>query len=127
MPFVWLICSGRGTSILRILITITPRMYREALALVVHQRRPDLEVRLAPPENALEEVRNFVPHLLVRNDNDGIDSDVLAGVPCWVGVTYTDSMDVRINLDGSIEEVSDMAIDGLLAVVEKAEQIILRE
>ena len=111
---------------MRILITITPRMYREALALVVHQRRPDLEVRLAPPENALEEVRNFAPHLLVRND-DGTDSEVLAGVPCWVGVIYTDSMDVRINLDGNTEEVSDMAMDGLLAVVEKAEQIILRD
>jgi hypothetical protein len=112
---------------LRILITITPRMYREALALVVHRRRPDLEVRLAPPENVIEEVRNFAPHLLVRNDNDGIDSNVLAGVPCWVGVRYTDSMDVRINLDGSTEEVSDMAMDGLLAVVEKAEQMILRD
>jgi len=102
-------------------------MYREALALVVHRHRPDLEVRLAPPENALQEVGNFAPHLIVRNDNDGIDPEVLAGVPCWVGVTYTDSMDVRINLDGSIEEVSDMDMDGLLAVVGEAEQIILRD
>ena len=112
---------------MRILITITPQMYREALALAVHRHRPDLEVRLASPENALEQVRSFAPHLLVRNDNDGIDSDVLAGVPCWVEVTYTDGMDARINLGGSIEEVSDMTMDGLLAVVENAEQMILRD
>jgi hypothetical protein len=110
---------------LRILITITPRMYREALALAVHRHRPDLEIRLAPPENALEEAQSFAPHLLVRNDNDVIDPEVLAGVPCWVEVTYTDSMDARINLDGSIQEVSDMAMDGLLAVVEQAEQMVI--
>ena len=112
---------------MRILITITPQMYREALALVVHRHRPHIEVRLTPPENALEEVRNFAPHLLVRNDNDGLDPDVLADVPFWVEVIYTDSIDARINLDGSIEEVSDMTMDGLLAVVEKAEQMILRD
>ena len=112
---------------MRILITITPRMYREALALAVYRRRPDLEVRLTPPENALEEVRNFAPHLLVKNDNDGIDPEALAGVSYWVGVTYTDGMDVRINLDGSTEEVSDMAMDDLLVVVEKVEQMILRD
>ena len=111
---------------MRILITVTPRMYREALALAVHRHRPDLEVRIAPPENVSEAVRSFRPHLLVRHDSDGIDPGVLAGVPSYVEVLYTDSMGARISVDGSIEKISDMTIDDLLRVVDGAEQFLLR-
>ena len=62
-----LVYMGRGTQIVRILITVSPRMYREALALSVHNHRPDLEVRIAPPEEAKAETGSFEPHLLVRN------------------------------------------------------------
>jgi hypothetical protein len=34
---------------MRVLITLTPRMYREAVAHSLGQRRPALEVRIAPP------------------------------------------------------------------------------
>jgi hypothetical protein len=57
----------------RILITVSPLMYREALAAAVHQHRPDLEVRIAPPEDVEVELGRFSPHLLVRNDTDGLD------------------------------------------------------
>jgi hypothetical protein len=67
---------------MRVLITLTPSMYREAVAYSVRQRRPGLEVRIAPPEAVEEEVRAFEPHLLVRNDTDGMDPGMLAGVPC---------------------------------------------
>jgi len=65
----------------RVLITVSPLMYREAIAHSLHQRRPDFEVRIAPPEAVEEEVRAFEPRLLVRNDTDGLDPGVLAGVP----------------------------------------------
>jgi hypothetical protein len=104
---------------MRVLITISPRMYREAVAHSLGQRRPDLEVRIAPPEDAEEEIRSFGPHLLVRNDTDGLDREVLEGVPCWVEVLYSDSMDAKICVDGRVEEARDISTEDLLRVVDR--------
>jgi hypothetical protein len=104
----------------RVLITLSPRMYREAIAHSLSQRRPALEVRIAPPEDAEEEVRAFGPDLLVRIDTDGIDPGVLEGVPCWVEVLYSDSMDARICVEGRVEEARDISTDVLLHVADEA-------
>ena len=110
---------------MRILITVFPRMYREALALTLHRHRPDFDVRLAAPENTYEEIGRFNPHVLVRSDNDDLDPMLLERVHCWVEIMYTDSMNAKIGVDGSIEEVRDIAIDDLLRVVDEAEQLVL--
>jgi hypothetical protein len=102
------------------LITVSPLMYREAIAHSLRRRRPGFEVRIAPPEAVEEEVRTFEPHLLVRNDTDGIDPGVLEGVPCWVEVLYSDSMDAKISVDGRLEEARDISTDELLRVADEA-------
>ena len=109
---------------MRALITLTPRMYREAVAHSLGQRRPGMEVRIAPPEAAEEEIRAFVPHLLVRNDTDGLDSRMLEGILCWVEVLYSDSMDARIGVKGSVSQVSDISMDDLSRVLNEAEELI---
>jgi hypothetical protein len=105
---------------MRVLITLTPSMYREAVASSVRQRRPGLEVRIAPPEAVEEEVRTFEPHLLVRNDTDGMDPGMLAGVPCWIAVLYSDSMDAKVSADGRVEEAKDISTEELLRVADEA-------
>jgi hypothetical protein len=105
---------------MRTLITLTPLMYREAVAHSLRQSRPGFEVRIAPPEAAEEEVRSFEPHLLVRNDTDGIDHKVLGSAPCWVEVLYSDSMDAKISVDGRVEEASDLSTEKLLRVADEA-------
>jgi hypothetical protein len=106
---------------MRTLITLTPLMYREAVAHSLRQSRPGFEVRIAPPEAAEEEVRSFEPHLLVRNDTDGIDHKVLGSAPCWVEVLYSDSMDAKISVDGRVKEVvSDISTEKLLRVADEA-------
>ena len=106
---------------MRVLVTVSPLMYREAIARSLHQRRPDFEVRIAPPEAAEEEVRGFLPHLLVRNDTDGLeDAGVLAGIPCRVEVLYSDGMDAKVIVDGRVEVVRDMSTQELLRVADRA-------
>jgi hypothetical protein len=56
----------------------------------------------------------------VRNDTDGLDTGVLAGVPTWVEVLYSDSMDAKICVDGRVEEVQDMSTEELLRVADRA-------
>ncbi len=53
---------------MRVLVTVSPRLYREAIALSIQRGRLDLEVRAAPPEDAQLELAGFRPHLLVHND-----------------------------------------------------------
>ena len=66
-----------------------------------------------------EEIRTFGPDLLVCNDTDGLDPRVLEGIPCWVEVLYSDSMDAKISLDGRVEEASDISTDELLRVADR--------
>ena len=51
---------------MRVLVVLTPLMYREAIAHSLRQHRSALEVRIAAPEAAEEELRSFAPHLLVE-------------------------------------------------------------
>jgi hypothetical protein len=102
------------------LVTVSPLMYREAIALCLHQNRPDFEVRIAPPGAAEEEVKGFGRHLLVHNDTDGLDQGVLEGVPRWVEVCYSDSMDAKISVDGRLEEAKDIPTDDLLWAADEA-------
>jgi hypothetical protein len=111
--------ARKGARTLRVLITVSPRMYREALALSVHRHRPDLEVRIAPPGAIAEETRRFRPHLLVRNDNDGVEPEVLAEIPYWIEVLFNGSMNARISADGHVTEVQDIAMNDLLRLVDE--------
>ena len=113
---------GGGTpgSMIRVLVALSPRMYRETIALSIHRRRPGLDVRSAPPEYAGRELAAFRPHLLVHNDTAPIPEDVLAGVPSRVEVLYSDSMRAKAHVGGRVEEVGDMDFGGLLGVVDAA-------
>ena len=66
-----------------------------------------------------EETRRFRPHLLVRNDNAGVEPELLAEIPYWIEVLYGDSMNARISADGHVTEVQDIAMDDLLRLVDE--------
>jgi hypothetical protein len=104
----------------RILVAITPRMYREAIAGYLHKHRPGYEVRSAAPADAEEEVILFAPHLLVHDDTDGMDPRVLEGIQSLVEMLYSDSMGARISVDGRIEENPDISTEVLLRVADDA-------
>ncbi len=109
----------------RVLVTVKPRMYREAIALALQQNRPEAEVVLAP-EGALDgQVDGFEPHVLVRNDGGGaVPEKLLKGVVCRAEVLYTDHMATRVSMAGGRTfTIEDACIDDLLALVDEAEAI----
>lgn len=123
---IWFPASQERTDV-RILVTVKPQMYRETLALALHQHRPDADVMLAPSESLDGEVDRFGPHLLVRNDNDGAGPESLEAIACRIEILFSDGMGARINLDGRIREMEDMSMDDLLAVLDEVEEFISRE
>jgi hypothetical protein len=109
----------------RILVAVKPRVYREVLALSLHQNRPDAEVLISPPESLDGEVGRFKPHLVVCSE--GAVPDIPPGVLCRVEVMFSDGLDARIGLDGRVTEAKDVGTEDLLALVDQTEKMISRE
>jgi hypothetical protein len=111
---------------MRVLVVLTPLMYREAIAHSLRQHRPALEVRIAAPETAEEDLRSFAPHLLVHNDTDSLDRAAVEGVPSWVEVLYSDSMDAWIYSGEYLAKHEDISTDILLGVVDEVAERLRR-
>jgi hypothetical protein len=107
----------------RVLVTVEPRMYREAIALAVQRNRPKAEVMLLPEEGLDGQVKDFAPHVLVRNDSDrAVAEELLGSVVCRMEVLYTDGMAARISVGERSYRIEDATIEDLLALVDEAEE-----
>jgi hypothetical protein len=117
---------------MRVRVTLSPLMYRQAIALSIHRNRPGLvDVRIAPPEAMEAELSSFQPHLLVHNDSRTglvpVSEVALEAVPHRIEVLYSDGMDARLSADGRITELRDATIDDLFRAVDEATEIADRE
>jgi hypothetical protein len=104
----------------RVLVTVTPQMYRQVIALSIQRQRTGLDVRVASPEATGRELSDFRPHLLVHNDDDGLGPEALTEIPFHIEVQYSDGMDAHISADGELSTVRDMSTEDLLGVVDRA-------
>ena len=106
----------------RVLVTVEPRMYREAIALAVQRDRPDAEVILVSAVGLDGQVDGFEPHMLVRNDSDeAIPEELLGSMVCRMEVLFTDGMAARVSVGESSYTIEDAGIEDLLALVDEAE------
>ena len=106
----------------RVLVTVEPRMYREAIAIAVHRNRPEAEVMLVSEEGMDGQAEDFAPHVLVRNDSDRVVPEGLLGsVVCRMEVLYTDSMAARVSVGGRSYRIEDATMEDLLSLVDEAE------
>jgi hypothetical protein len=124
-PFMRSLSAERYACFLRILIAISPRMYREVLALSIHRRRTDLEVLLAPPGSLDGRAERFGPHVLLQDaEETGLPVGASERVVCRVRILKkTERIDATIDLDGAISELHDVCLDELFAALEEAEML----
>ena len=119
--------AGRNAFFVRILVTVSPRMYREALALSIHRRRPDFEVLLAPPWPLDGKAELFRPHVLVQDADEAGLPPALAqdeqGVVCRIRILTADRIEATIELDGTTSEIHDVCLEDLFEVLEAAERL----
>jgi hypothetical protein len=111
---------------MRVLVVLTPLMYREAIAHSLSQHRPHSEVRIASPEATAEELRSFAPHLPVHTDNAGLDRAALEGVPSWVEVGYSDSMNAWVYSGEYLANHEDISTDILLGLADEVAERLRR-
>ena len=119
----------------RVLVALSPQMYRQAVAFSIQRNRPGLvDMRIASP-GAMEEIASFRPHLLVHNDLRGdprggtvpVPEEALEAVPHRIEVLYSDGMDARLSASGRVIELSDTSTDELLRAVDSAALFAGRE
>jgi hypothetical protein len=110
-----------GKRVVRVLVSVAPRSYREAVALTLQKHRPHLEVRLAAPEDLNLEAERFEPDLVVCNE---VTALVQANVPSWVRILFEDGLDAIVCVEGQTSEVHDISTDNLLETVDETEKIV---
>ena len=109
----------------RVLVTVEPRMYREALAIAVHRNRPEAEVMLVSEEVMNGQAEDFAPHVLVRNDSDeAFPEGLLGSVVCRMEVLYTNGMAARVSVGGNSYTIEDATMVDLLSLVDEAEELV---
>jgi hypothetical protein len=110
----------------RVLITLEPRMYREAIAIALRRSRPHSEVMLAPEVSLDGQVHDFAPHVIVRSDSGPEVPEGRPGsVVLRVEVLYTDHMGVRVSVVGGRSyTIEDASMDDLISLVDEAEGLI---
>ena len=107
---------------MRILVSIAPRSYREAIGRTLSNDRPHHEVRIAAPEDLEREVAHFEPHLIVVNKVTPRAQETVTSV---IRVMYEDSLNARVYVDGQeSSEVQDISMKDLLAAVDETERIV---
>ena len=117
--------AGRNARPVRILVTVSPLMYREAIALSIHDRRPDSEVLIAPPWPMDVRTDRFGPHVLVHDAEEaGLPPALAGGVACRVRVRVADRVDATVEAGGTVTEVRDADLEDLLGALEEAEELL---
>ena len=109
---------------MRVLVSISPRMYREIIALHISRNRPDLHVRLAPPDYAAEELASFRPHLLVHADTASITEEALVGFPLMLAVPRFGPVGSEIDTGDRDVRSKNVGLDALMLAVDGATALV---
>ena len=115
---------------LRVLISIEPSMYAEALVFSLRKHRPHAEVMLlGPSEDLAAEARRLGPHLIVAN---WVPPEAKAGGACfWVEVDEpvggggSKALSAEISADGLSGSVANIGTGDVLAALDRAEELLL--
>jgi hypothetical protein len=106
---------------MRVLVSIEPRSYREALTVALRHLRPRLQVRAAAPEYLEEVVRRFRPHLVVCNE---ATSPVRANAVSWIEIVIHDGMGATVVVGERERVVEGVTLADLLAAIDETEGLI---
>ena len=113
--------------IMRILVAVSPTMYREALGQIVRSDRSDDNVRLADPQALDRAAGSFGPHLIVSTDDAPEVRKEGTLTSSWVVIRYHDSLSASVFVDGQDPRlVQDTSIEDLLGVVEETRRLVVR-
>jgi hypothetical protein len=113
-------CARRRRGRPRVLTANEPRAYREGIAAVISQLRPEVEVKTVEP-NALDtSIERFSPDMVICSKA----TDALkGGVRVWVELYPENAAYSVASIGGRRMEFTEIQLPDLLSIVDKAEEL----
>ena len=102
---------------LRVLLANEPRSYRESIAAVFRQLRPELRVEVTEPESLERRVEQLRPHVAIFSHAAGGVKD---RVPVWVELYPEHASRSVASEGGKRTEFAEIQLQDLLAIVDRA-------
>lgn len=97
------------------------RAYGDAIAGVIRELRPRAEVAVAEPMQLRSEIARRSPHLVISSQPNTADPK---RTPAWVELPHEPGLAGAICFDGKCLEARDLALDDLLTVVDRTENLV---
>jgi len=96
-----------------------PRAYREGIAAVISQLRPEVEIEIVEPNVLETSIKRFSPDMVICSKA----TDALkGGVKVWVEL-YPDNAPFSVaSIGGRRVEYAEIQLPDLLSIVDKAEE-----
>ncbi len=107
----------------RILVALEPRyrVYQSAIASVIQEFRPHIEVATAEPEEFEAEVARLDPDLVIYSRPNTVPP---GSRPAWIEFFFLDPDLLAVTcLDGEYSESNNPGLDELLSIVDETERL----
>ena len=104
----------------RVLMANEPRAYREGIAAVISQLRPEVEIEIVEPDALDSSIECFSPDMVICSKaTDALKS----GVRVWVEL-YPENAPLSVaSIGGRRMEYAEIQLPDLLSIVDKAEEL----
>lgn len=106
-----------------VLLTNEPRAYRESIAQVFSQLRPNIEVMTAEPDELEDRILRYRPVMVVCSEATGV---VREQVPLWIELYPGYGSRSVVSLEGTRSTIEEIELSDLLAILDRAERLAQR-
>ena len=103
-----------------VLLANEPRVYRESIAQVFRQLRPNVEVVTAEPDELEEHVLRLAPDVVIFSEATGV---VRERVPIWVELYPGYGPESVVGTGKERSTIKEIQLSDLLSVVDRAERL----
>lgn len=107
----------------KILLTVDPRAYRETIGMALDRLRPEVEVIIEEPDNLEAALRSFEPEIVVCSE---VTELVRQNTLAWIELYPEDEPHAIVRSVYGISTVNDLDFDMLIEVVDETARIIER-
>jgi hypothetical protein len=97
-----------------------PRAYRESIAQVFRQLRPNVEVMTAEPDELEDHVLRHAPEMVIFSEATGV---VRERVPLWVELYPGYGPESVVGVGEERSTIEEIQLSDLLSVVDRAERL----
>ena len=109
-------------ALVRVLVAIEPKMYREVIAFHISQQRPKADVALASRQTLQAEAKRTRPHLIIASEVPTMLTEKMDFFFFWVKLHADGRLDADIKTNGCSTTIEDVSLEDLVALVDKAEE-----